>query len=373
MRKRIQRTDQRSKTDNRQEKSENNFRKDKFDKPGKDFSKFKKTRSEDSDNERPNRPARFTKSSGSDKFGSENKRYTPRFNKDKPDDNIRPKKWSDSKRERKFSPPDYQIDKYGDDRKKFSKKGPLESRVKKPIENDHDEIRLNRFIANSGICSRREADELIRKGQILVNGKVVTELGSRVKRTDNIVYDKKVLRPEKPVYVLLNKPKDFITTTDDPEKRKTVMMLVEKACDERIYPVGRLDRNTTGLLLFTNDGDMADKLSHPSNSIKKVYQVDIDKPILQADMEKIQEGVELEDGKAIVDDLVIITPDKKSLGLEIHSGKNRIVRRIFESLGYEVIKLDRVMYAGLTKKDLPRGKWRYLNEKEVIRLKHFVK
>lgn len=240
-----------------------------------------------------------------------------------------------------------------------------------PEKKDQEQlIRLNKYIANSGICSRREADKLIENGEISVNGEVVTALGYKVNRGDSVKYKNKVLKREKMVYVLLNKPKDFITTTHDPEDRKTVMNLVAHACEERIYPVGRLDRNTTGLLLLTNDGDLTKKLSHPSHKVKKLYQVDVDKPVSDEDFMKIQAGVTLEDGIAEVDELAFVTPDNKSLGIEIHIGRNRIVRRIFESLGYEVVRLDRVMYAGLTKLDLPRGKWRYLTEKEVIRLKY---
>jgi 23S rRNA pseudouridine2605 synthase len=233
-------------------------------------------------------------------------------------------------------------------------------------------IRLNRYLANAGLCSRREADEFIASGQITVNGLEITEMGYQVKPTDVVKYGRKILNREKLVYLLLNKPKDFLTTTEDPEGRKTVMDLLKNACSERIYPVGRLDRATTGLLLVTNDGELADKLSHPSNNMRKVYQVEIDKPILQEDFDKILEGIELEDGIIKADDLSIITPDKQVVGIEIHSGKNRIVRRIFESLGYEVTKLDRTTYAGLTKKDLPRGNWRFLSEKEVIRLKYLI-
>lgn len=232
------------------------------------------------------------------------------------------------------------------------------------------EIRLNKYIANSGICSRRDADLLIEKGEIKVNGEVVTELGHRVMITDKVVYKGKLINPEKPVYVLLNKPKDFITTTDDPMNRKTVMHLVAAACEERIFPVGRLDRNTTGLLLFTNDGDLASKLSHPSEKIKKIYQVTLDKPLNKKDQEAIMEGLTLEDGEVIVDDLQVLSKDRTIMGMEIHVGKNRIVRRIFAHLGYEVVALDRVTYAGLTKKDLTRGTWRYLTEKEVINLKY---
>lgn len=233
-------------------------------------------------------------------------------------------------------------------------------------------FRLNKYIANSGICSRREADDLIAKGLVSVNGKVVTELGLKVSKFDRVVYQGKKINPEKPVYVLLNKPKDFITTTDDPLERKTVMALVGNACEERIFPVGRLDRNTTGLLLFTNDGELAAKLSHPSNQIKKIYQVTLDKPLTHNDEKDILEGLTLEDGEVEVDDMQVLSVDRKILGLEIHVGKNRIVRRIFAHLGYEVTALDRVMYAGLDKKDLKRGNYRFLSEQEVIKLKYFA-
>jgi 23S rRNA pseudouridine2605 synthase len=233
-------------------------------------------------------------------------------------------------------------------------------------------IRLNRYIANAGVCSRREADTLIAAGEIKVNGEVVTEMGYVVKPEDTVQYGKKKLNREKMVYVLLNKPKDFITTTDDPEGRKTVMDLVANASKERVFPVGRLDRNTTGLLLFTNDGELAQKLTHPSHKNSKIYQVELDKPLTEEHFKQIQAGLELEDGKAEVDDLAMIGDTGKFVGIEIHIGKNRIVRRIFEHLGYDVVSLDRVQYAGLTKKDLPRGKWRFLNEKEVIRLKYFL-
>lgn len=230
-------------------------------------------------------------------------------------------------------------------------------------------IRLNRFIANAGVCSRREADALIEAGEVKVNGCVITEMGHQVKPTDEVKHKNKILKREKFVYVLLNKPKDFITTTSDPEDRKTVMELVKNACDERILPVGRLDRKTTGLLLFTNDGDLAKKLTHPSHHVKKLYQVGLDKAITKADFEKIVEGLQLEDGPVQVDDLAVVSEDFKTLGVEIHTGRNRIVRRIFEHLGYQVVKLDRVVYAGLTKKDLPRGKWRFLTQKEVVNLR----
>lgn len=282
--------------------------------------------------------------------------------------------WSTETPERKkpsfkkpFSPIKSKVKAKPDERKpEYDLKG-LETKSK---HKETDEIRLNKYIANAGICSRRDADKLIEGGEIKVNGEVITALGHKVKRGDKVIYNGRSLNPEKPMYVLLNKPKDFITTTDDPYERKTVMQLIENACEERIFPVGRLDRNTTGLLLFTNDGELTENLAHPSNNIKKIYQVTLDKPITKKDADVIIEGIELEDGPIKVDDLQILSKDKTILGLEIHSGKNRIVRRIFAHFGYEVISLDRVTYAGLTKKDLPRGKFRFLTEKEVINLKY---
>lgn len=231
--------------------------------------------------------------------------------------------------------------------------------------------RLNKYLANSGICSRREADELIKAGLVTVNGEIVTEMGVKVSRTDIVKYNNTAIRKERKVYVLLNKPKDYITTTEDPEERKTVMNLVENACKERIYPVGRLDRNTTGLLLITNDGELTKKLTHPSSNIKKIYHAELDKNLTSADLKKIAAGLELEDGMVKVDEINYDGDglDKTQVGIALHSGKNRIVRRIFESLGYEVRKLDRVIFAGLTKKDLPRGRWRNLSELEVNMLK----
>lgn len=244
------------------------------------------------------------------------------------------------------------------------------SKIKKEALPSKDEVRLNKYIADAGVCSRREADKLITEGRIKVNGTVTTEMGLKVSREDVVTFDDKPLRKEKLVYILLNKPKDFITTTKDPKERKTVMELVKNACDERIYPVGRLDRMTTGLLLLTNDGELAEKLLHPSKNVTKIYQAELDKPLDELDFERIMKTVELEDGPVPVRDLAYVTEDKMDVGIEIHLGKNRIVRRLFEHLGYEVKKLDRVSFAGLTKRDLPRGKWRFLKEKEVIKLKH---
>jgi 23S rRNA pseudouridine2605 synthase len=250
----------------------------------------------------------------------------------------------------------------------------LRGRKKGPESKDSGLIRLNRYISNAGICSRRKADELISAGVVSVNGVVISELGHKVDpQKDEIRYNGELLKREKMVYVLLNKPKDYITTTEDPHERRTVMHLVEKASKERIYPIGRLDRNTTGLLLMTNDGDLADKLSHPKNSISKLYQVELNKNLVQGDLNKIGFGIELEDGLIKPDSISYVAGgSKREIGIQIHSGKNRIVRRIFESLGYEVVKLDRVVYANLTKKDLPRGRWRYLDESEIIQLKHLI-
>jgi len=234
----------------------------------------------------------------------------------------------------------------------------------------NEPLRLNKFLANAGICSRREADEFIQAGVVSVNGQVVTELGTKILRTDEVMFHDQPVKIEKKVYVLLNKPKDYVTTSDDPQQRKTVMDLVKNACPERIYPVGRLDRNTTGVLLLTNDGDMASKLTHPKYLKKKIYHVYLDKNVTSHDLQQIADGIQLEDGEIKADDVQYASPtDKKQVGIEIHSGKNRIVRRIFEALGYRVQKLDRVQFAGLTKKNLKRGDWRYLTEEEVDRLR----
>ncbi len=236
--------------------------------------------------------------------------------------------------------------------------------------NPNDPIRLNKYLANAGICSRREADDYIQAGAVKVNGVVVSELGTKVVRGDNVMFHDEPVKLEHKVYVLLNKPKNCVTTTDDPQERMTVMNLVKNACKERIFPVGRLDRNTTGVLLLTNDGELAAKLTHPKFLKKKIYHVWLDKPVAIEDMQKIAEGIDLEDGEIHADAISYASEeDKSQIGIEIHSGRNRIVRRIFETLGYHVKRLDRVYFAGLTKKHLPRGKWRHLSEKEVVMLR----
>ena len=251
---------------------------------------------------------------------------------------------------------------------KYSMKKQIE--YKDILTDPNEPVRLNKFLANAGICSRREADEFIAAGVVSVNGEVVTELGTKIKRTDEVKFHDQPVSVERKVYVLLNKPKDCVTTSDDPQDRKTVMHCVKDACKERIYPVGRLDRNTTGVLLLTNDGDMASKLTHPKYLKKKIYHVYCDKNVTKADLDQIAAGITLEDGEIHADAISYASEtDKKQVGIEIHSGKNRIVRRIFESLGYKVVKLDRVYFAGLTKKGLKRGDWRFLTEMEVNMLR----
>lgn len=274
----------------------------------------------------------------------------------------------------------YKKPKGGPKKKQFSKDRKPEDdrdkvREKGYRRKDDGLIRLNKYLADAGVCSRREADTLITAGAVEVNGKVVTQLGTKVSHTDKVVYGGQALRREKLRYLVLNKPKDFITTTDDPYERRTVMGLVEKACPERIYPVGRLDRSTTGVLLFTNDGELAKKLTHPRHGIRKIYHVVLNKALTKADFEKISEGIELDDGPIKADKISWLEDGKikKEVGIELHSGRNRIVRRMFESLGYKVMRLDRVVFAGITKKDTPRGKWRMLSEAEVNMLKRLPK
>ena len=251
---------------------------------------------------------------------------------------------------------------------KYSKKKQIE--YKEVLSDPDAPLRLNKYLANAGVCSRREADNFIQAGLVTVNGSIVTELGVKITRNDDVRFNGERVNPERKVYILLNKPKDCVTTVDDPQERKTVLDCLRGACKERIYPVGRLDRNTTGVLLLTNDGDMASKLTHPKFMKKKIYHVYCDKNVAMSDMTQLVNGLELEDGKAYADEVTYVNEaDRSQIGLEIHSGKNRIVRRMMEHLGYKVVKLDRVLFAGLTKKNLKRGDWRYLTEQEVNMLR----
>ena len=391
------------------------------DKFAKDGDRPKRYDDKPFDKKDGDRPKRYDDKPFDKKFGDRPPRRDDKFAKDgdrpkryddKPFDNKdgdRPKRYDDKPFEKKFGDRPVRRDdkyskdgdrpferksKYGDrpaprprgkadedwgapmDKPEFLKgKRPTPYRVKKAhvptLEDQDGKIRLNKYISNAGICSRREADEMIKSGAIKVNGKVVTELGTRVSPDDKIQYGDETLSKETKRYLLLNKPKDTITTANDPEGRKTVMELVKNACKERLYPVGRLDRTTTGLLLMTNDGELAKKLTHPSYQVKKIYHVSLDKNLKAVDMKKILDGLTLEDGLAEVDEIAYVGEgtDKSEIGIAIHSGKNRIVRRIFEHLGYVVVKLDRTFFAGLTKKDLPRGKFRFLTEKELIMLR----
>ena len=235
----------------------------------------------------------------------------------------------------------------------------------------NEEIRLNRYISISGICSRRDADALIESGEVKVNGEIVTTLGTKVKKSDIVEVNGKIVVPERKVYIVLNKPRDYVTTVEDPQERKTVMELIKGACEERVYTIGRLDRQTTGVLLFTNDGDLAKKLMHPSYEHKKIYHVFLDKNLTPDHLAIIREGIELEDGVIAADDIRYASDDRSEIGIEIHSGRNRIVRRIFEYLGYQIVKLDRVYFAGITKRNLARGEWRFLTPREVNYLKNF--
>lgn len=299
------------------------------------------------------RPYRPRYNSGQQNDNGYRPQYRPRFNNENQGGYGRPQGGGYRPRTADYNP-----------NAKYSKKKQIE--YKDILTDPNEPIRLNKFLANAGICSRREADEYITAGVVSVNGEVVTELGTKIKRTDEVKFHDQPVSIERKVYVLLNKPKDCVTTSDDPQERKTVMDLVKGACKERIYPVGRLDRNTTGVLLLTNDGDLASKLTHPKFLKKKIYHVYCDKNVTKADLDKIVAGITLDDGEIHADAVSYASDtDKSQVGIEIHSGKNRIVRRIFESLGYRVIKLDRVYFAGLTKKGLRRGDWRYLTEKEV--------
>ena len=364
------------------------FKKDnsRFDKPAGEGKKFSSKRPTKSFGEKPSRPYRDNNAEASGEKSFRSKTSTgfkkeeqgadkpPRENKSLA--STRPPKSFDDRASRPRKNKDFDGNAANSVEKNsnsdFSSPSPKKKSAKTEATID-GQIRLNRYISNSGLCSRRDADDLIAQGLISVNGKVEVELGLKVFPHDIVKYEGRTLKPERMAYVLLNKPKDFITTMDDPEDRKTVMDLVKNACKERVYPVGRLDRNTTGLLLLTNDGELAEKLTHPSHQIGKIYQVDLDRPITDADMDKISAGVHLEDGVVHVKDIAIVSPDKKILGVEITEGRNRVVRRLFEALGYDVVRLDRVSYAGLTKKDLPRGTWRLVTEKEVARLKQSIR
>ena len=306
----------------------------------------------------------FTKDKGKPKFADKKKPFSKKS--DQPES-------AENKKSRPSRPP-FGRDGEGSNlpfkRKPLSKTATTKPAVKTPKRVDDGTMRLNRYIANAGVCSRREADNLILSGAVHVNGVPVIELGSRVGLDDKVTVGGESIKHEKKVYLVMNKPKNFITTLDDPQGRKTVLQLVGKL-KQRVYPVGRLDRATTGVLMFTNDGDLTKKLTHPKHGIKKIYQVTTDKNVSQANLKQIAEGIELEDGWIKADEVNYVGKgdDRKEIGIEIHSGKNRIVRRIFEHLGYEVIKLDRVYFAGLTKKDIARGQWRYLTSDEVNFLK----
>ena len=303
-------------------------------------------------------------------YGGSERPFRPRFNSEggerpqRPFDNRQPRpRFNANGNKPRNNRPQRRTGDY-DPNAKYSKKKQIE--YKEQYVDPNEPIRLNKFLANAGVCSRREADEFITAGVVSVNGTVVTELGTKIKRGDEVKFHDQVVSIERKIYILLNKPKDTVTTSDDPQARRTVMDLVKGACPERIYPVGRLDRNTTGVLLLTNDGDLASKLTHPMYLKKKIYHVHLDKNLTKADMEQIAAGIQLDDGEIHADAISYTDEAKKDdVGIEIHSGKNRIVRRIFESLGYKVTKLDRVYFAGLTKKGLRRGEWRFLNEAEV--------
>ena len=347
-----------------------------FDKPRRQFGdkpaygehkSGDKPRYEHRDGDKPRRQYGDKPAYGERKFGDK-----PRYEHRDGDKPRRPYGDKPAYGERKFGDKKYGDRKFGD---KPYKPGPRKhddkpaSYPKFTPEKQVGEMRLNRFLAQSGLCSRREADDFITAGLVTVNGQIVTQLGTKVLPTDEVKFNDSRVQGEKKVYLVLNKPKGYVTSLDDPHAGKTVMDLVEGACTERIYPVGRLDKNSLGLLLFTNDGDLTKQLTHPSYLKKKIYQVTLDKPLARADMDRIAEGITLEDGEIFADEISYVKENKQEIGIEIHSGRNRIVRRIFEFLGYTVTKLDRVYYAGLTKKNLKRGAWRFLSREEVERLK----
>lgn len=358
---------------------------DREDRPKRSFGdkEFKPKRSFGDGEDRPKR--KFGDGEDRPKRSFGDKEFKPKRSFGDGEDS--PKRKFDDREDKSFKPGKKDKAQFGDRPRKSERKAEVHGKkkekstrkriVKETVANDAadaGEMPLNKFISHCGICSRRKAVDYIKEGKVTVNGQKIVEPAFKVTAKDEVTLnDKRIFLQKNLVYVLLNKPKGYITTTDDPEGRQTVMELVEDATDEeRLFPVGRLDRNTSGLLLLTNDGELAQKLAHPKHNIKKIYHVELDKPLTKADFEKIIAGVTLEDGLALVDALGYVdNKDKKQIGIEIHSGKNRIVRRIFEHLEYKVEKLDRVMYAGLTKKNVNRGKWRFLTDKEVILLKHF--
>ena len=340
-------------------------KKDNYDSPKKDFSS---SRYEDR-NTQENRPYR-PRPEGDRPYRSRpegDRPYRPRPEGDRP---YRPRPEGDRPVRRG---PRFEEDNSIQDRSiklrprknKQSEEGKPKSRERLTPEFIKDEMRLNKYIANSGVCSRREADEFIAAGLVTVNGEVVTQMGARIRSTDDVRFNGERLKGEEKVYILMNKPKDFVTTTDDPHAERTVMDLLAGHCEQRVYPIGRLDKSTTGVLLLTNDGALTEQLTHPSYNRKKIYQVDLDKNLKKSDMDLLIQGVELEDGMANVDEISYIDENEKKIGLEIHSGRNRIIRRMFEHLGYSVKKLDRVYFAGLTKKGVRRGAWRFLTPREI--------
>jgi 23S rRNA pseudouridine2605 synthase len=349
----------------------------------KKFADKRPFRSRDNEKEGSDRPVeRYSDSrKPDDRRFSDKKPYKPR--EERKDDRDRPvEKYVDQRKRDQYQDNDQKYSDNGKRRPRIVETKTYEGRVREYRETEilvkdntyekrrsfakskDDGIRLNKFIANAGICSRREADTLIEAGAISINGEIITKLGTKVMPSDQVKYGDQLLAGEQLQYLLLNKPKGYLTTTDDPQERKTVMMIVQDACKERIYPVGRLDKNTSGLLLFTNDGELAKKLTHPKHHVEKIYHAELDKALSMNDMKKIAEGIELDDGFIKID-AIAYGETKKEIGIELHSGKNRIVRRIFESLGYDVVKLDRVVFAGLTKKELPRGKFRFLSFEEI--------
>lgn len=373
------RTAQRPSKEDFEEKKQKPFREDRYEEK-RSYEQRSDSKKRTRGDDRPRKtdaPTYKPRTWGSREDQPEREKSTPRYTKPSRPEKRTEKETSSNYYEEKFGrkptvKPEEKV-------VKFTEKKTFEKRPeRKPatefdakLKTDKDGlIRLNKYIANSGICSRREADEYIAKGHITVNDIVVTELGSKVKLTDKVSYKGKRLDPEKKVYILLNKPKDYVTTVDDPHATNTVMELIAGACEQRVYPVGRLDRNSSGLLLFTNDGEMTKRLTHPSFMNRKIYEVRLDRNVSLADMNAIRAGVDI-DGEIVAADAIeyVDVNDKSTIGIEIHSGQNRIVRRIFEKFGYRVYKLDRVYFAGLTKKNLPRGKWRFLTEKEVNMLK----